>query len=399
MTDLAAVPASAVEPAAPAPGALVQLLAQPGYEASLVYLLLNVGDGDSQVLLLPPDRRSGARRVVVVDVATTRKVPALLRELHTAGLLTDPAGSPGQVRLLVATHPHFDHIGGMVDLLDLDPADAGFVEEFWDPGFYFPQPTFHALMSRLESSRIRRLQPSSGTSVTLDDVRVTVVAPGVGLRTRFDTYGVQVNDASIVLMVEYPAQRVYVEPDPANPGRVDRGLSRPRSWRLLLGADAQFTSWAQSAVDFPDLQNEQNGTLADELRAARGTDYLKSDVFKISHHASKHGVNVELLERVGAAVTLVSTQGPRSRHGFPHLLAMEAVRESREAVARSGARRRADHELGIHLTGQSLSTAEALGSVAVVVPPSRGRDLAVFRLMDGRGDRITLADARRVRRP
>jgi len=254
-------------------------------------------------------------------------------------------------------------------------------------------------MSRLESSPIRRLQPSSGTSVTFDDVRFTVVAPGVGLRTRFDTYGVQVNDASIVLMVEYPAQRVYVEPDPANPGRVDRGLSRPKSWRLLLGADAQFTSWAQSTVDFPDLQNEQNGTLVDELRAARGTDYLKSDVFKISHHASKHGVNVELLERVGAPVTLVSTQGPRSRHGFPHVLAMEAVRESREAVAKSGGEHRPDHELGIHLTGQSLATSEALGSVAVVVPASRGRDLAVFRLMDERSDRVALADARRVRSP
>ena len=399
MTDLDAVPAGTLEAASPAPGSLVRLLAEPGYESALVYLLLNVGDADSQVLLLPPDRRTGARRVVVVDVATTRKVPALLRELHAAGLLTDPVGTPGQVRLLVATHPHFDHIGGMVDLLDLDPQDTGFVEEFWDPGFYFPQPTFHGLMSRLESSRIRRLQPSSGTSVTLDDVRVTVVAPGVGLRTRFDTYGVQVNDASIVLMVEYPAQRVYVEPDPANPGRVDRGLSRPRSWRLLLGADAQFTSWAQSAVDFPDLQNEQNGTLVDELRAARGSDYLKADVFKISHHASKHGVNVELLERVAAPVTLVSTQGPRSRHGFPHVLAMEAVRESRDAVAKSGGRRRPDHELGIHLTGQSLTTKEALGSVAVVVPASRGRDLALFRLMDQRGALVSLAEARRVRRP
>ena len=399
MTDLDAVPVGALDAAAPAPGSLVQLLGTPGYESALVYVLLNVGDGDSQVLLLPPDRPAGARRVVVVDVATTRKVPALLRELHAVGLLTDPAGTPGQVRLLVATHPHLDHIGGMVDLLDLDPQDTGFVEEFWEPGFYFPQPTFHGLMSRLESSRIRRLQPSSGTSVTLDDVRLTVVAPGVGLRTRFDTYGVQVNDASIVLMVEYPAQRVYVEPDPANPGRVDRGLSRPRSWRMLLGADAQFTSWAQSAVDFPDLQNEQNGTLVDELRAARGTDYLKSDVFKISHHASKHGVNVELLERVGAPITLVSTQGPRSRHGFPHVLAMEAVRESREAVAKSGAGHRPDHELGIHLTGQSLATTEPLGSVAVVLPPSRGRDLAVFRLMDQRGDAISLADARRVRRP
>ena len=399
MSDLAAVPAATLDPAAAAPGSLLQLLAQPEHSDSLVYFLLNVGDGDSQVLLLPPDRASGTRRVVVVDVATTRKVPALLAELHAAGMLTQPPGSPGQVRLAVATHPHLDHIGGMVDLLDLDPQDAGFVEEFWEPGFFFPQPTFHALMVRLEGSRIRRLQPSSGTSVTLDDVRLTVVAPGVGLRTRFDTYGVQVNDASIVLLVEYPAQRVFVEPDPANPGRVNRVLGRPTTWRLLLGADAQFTSWAQSAVDFPDLQNEQNGALAQELRAARGTDYLKSDVFKLSHHASKHGVNVELLERVDAAVTLVSTQGPRSRHGFPHLLAMEAVRESREAVAKSGRTRRPDHELGIHLTGQSLTTGEVMGSVAVVVPSSRSRSLTIFRLMDERSDRVRLQDARRVRSP
>lgn len=399
MSALAPVPSSTLDAAVAAPGSLAALLTQPEYADALVYFLLNVGDGDSQVLLLPPDRRSRARRVVVVDVATTRKVPALLRALHAAGLLTDPVGTPGQLRLLVATHPHLDHLGGMVDLLDLDPQDTGFVEEFWEPGFFFPQPTFHALMARLESSRIRRLQPAAGMTVTLDDVRLTVMAPGVGLRTRFDTYGVQVNDASIVLMVEYPAPRVYVEPDPANPGRVNRGLARPSSWRLLLGADAQFTSWAQSAVDFPDLQNEQNGTLAAELRAARGTDYLKADVFKVSHHASKHGVNVELLERVAAGTTLVSTQGPRSRHGFPHLLAMEAVRESREAVAKSGGTRPPDHELGIHLTGQSLDSGAAMGSVAVVLPTSRSRPFAMFRLMDERSDPVRLADARRVRDP
>jgi hypothetical protein len=78
---------------------------------------------------------------------------------------------------------------------------------------------------------------------------------------------------------------------------------------------------------------------------------------------------------------------------------MEAVRESREAVAKSGGAHSPDHALGIHLTGQSLATGEALGSVAVVVPPSRGRDLAVFRLMDKRSDRIVLAAARRVSAP
>jgi hypothetical protein len=49
-----------------------------------------------------------------------------------------------------------------------------------------------------------------------------VVGPGVGLRTRFDTYGVGVNDASITLMVDYPAARVYTEVYPADPARQNR---------------------------------------------------------------------------------------------------------------------------------------------------------------------------------
>ena len=109
-------------PATAGSGALVEaILEDPG---ALVYFLLNVGDGDTQLLLLPPDSNDGARRLVIVDVATTSKLPDLIEKLHAvevpaaAGdrpLIQEP-GSPGQIRLLVATHPHFDHIGGMAEL-------------------------------------------------------------------------------------------------------------------------------------------------------------------------------------------------------------------------------------------------------------------------------------------
>ena len=48
------------------------ILEDPG---ALVYFLLNVGDGDTQLLLLPPDSNDGVRRLVIVDVATTSKLP------------------------------------------------------------------------------------------------------------------------------------------------------------------------------------------------------------------------------------------------------------------------------------------------------------------------------------
>lgn len=385
------VRSASLAPAGPGRGSLVEALEE--QPDALVHFVLNVGDGDSQVLLLPPGGGDGQRRVVVVDVATKRKVPGLLTALHEAGVLPAP-GTAGLVALLVATHPHFDHIGGMAELVDVLGPGSGCIDQFWDPGFYSPNPSFHDLVRRLEDDpRIRRLQPTSGTSLFLDAVRITVLGPGVALRMRFDTYGVQVNDASLTLMVEFPATRVYAEPASDRPGQVNRRLTTRRSRRLLLGADAQFTSWAQTTSDFPDLHDHGNALLQKELRASVGKDPLRADVFKLSHHASKNGVNVELLSRVQAGTTLVSSSAGGGRHNFPHLLAMEAAREAVQATTRSGATRHDDEVLGIHVTGSTLEDGAPVGSVAVLVPRGR-RPVRLFRLMDAPGEPVDLRRAR-----
>ncbi len=379
----------------PGDGALLGAIAKdPG---ALVYFLLNVGDGDTQLLLLPPDSNDHVRRLVVVDIATRDKLPGLVEALHDHGII-EPPGSPRQVRLLVATHPHYDHIGGMADFLDRYNGPSGCIEEFWDPGYYFTTPPFHRVMAQLESSPwIRRLQPTAGTTLYLDRVRMTALGPGIGLRNRFDTYGVGINDASITMMVTFPANSMYAEQDPERP-RINRREQRTSSRRLLLGGDAQFTSWAQTTIDFPALAQEQNAALAHELKAARGEDYLSADVFKLSHHASKHGVNIELLERVGAPVALVSSVAGGGRYGFPHLLAMEAARESRQATASRGSQRRTDQQLGIHVTGSRTDTGLHCGSIAVVVPSTPSRALQLFRLMDRHTSRVDLRAARAVLR-
>lgn len=422
-------------PAEDGVGALVQaMIDEPD---ALVYFLLNVGDGDTQLLVLPPDSNDKERRLVIVDVATTQKLPDLIEALHQVQVpaasgtqpLIQPPGSPGQIRLVVATHPHFDHIGGMYELFetydavhpghsrgsastaDADPsaphevkqstpyASSACIDQFWEPGYFFPGPSFHRLMAHLETSPwIRRLQPTSGTSTFLDSVKITVMGPGVGLRTRFDTYGVEVNNSSLTLMCEYPAHRIYTEPDPDSADRLNRRNVRKRSRRLLLGGDAQFASWAQTTIDFPDLHHEQNPVLAKELQAARGRDYLACDLFKMSHHASKHGINLELMERVNAKYVLVSSTGGGGRYDFPHALAMDAAREARQATTSSGAARLTDHALGIHVTGAVLDDppGTALGSMAVLVSPQPSRAMRIFRLMDDRKDMIDLAAAREV---
>ena len=437
MSDvLRAVDAETVAPAVAGAGSLVEAIVDE--PDALVYFLLNVGDGDTQLVLLPPDSNDGVRRLVIVDVATTKKLPDLIERLHeievpsatgTRRLIQKP-GAPGQIRLVVATHPHFDHIGGMGEFLSKynglhsrraassGGGDAGAptrmgeedkatpyasdacIDQFWEPGYFFPSASFHRLMAELESSPwIRRLQPTSGTSTYLDSVKVTVIGPGIGLRSRFDTYGVEINDSSLTLMLEYPASRIYTETDVNDKERLNRRAVRTRSRRLLLGGDAQFTSWAQATIDFPDLRNVQNPVLARELRAARGRDHLASDVFKMSHHASKHGINLELMERVNAKYVLVSSTGGGGRYDFPHALAMDAAREARQASTTSGAARLTDHVLGIHCTGAVLDDVAGtpLGSIAVMVPRQASKDIRIFRLMDDDMGLIDLPSAREVK--
>jgi len=138
--------------------------------------------------------------------------------------------------------------------------------------------------------------------------------------------------------------------------------------------------------------------LAKELHAALGRDFQDADVFKLSHHASKHGINLELLERVDAPYTLISASDGHGRYKFPHRLAMEAAREARQPTTSKPTEPAPDYELGIHLTGARLggNGRSALGTIAVLVPRAAGSPIRMFRLMDDLAKNIDLAAAREL---
>jgi ribonuclease BN (tRNA processing enzyme) len=356
--------------------------------ASLVYFVLNVGDGDTQLILLPsdPDDPHDTRQGLVVDVATQDKLPALIEGLAGEGLL--PARDRGdEFPVVIGTHPHDDHIAGMPQFI----AQFGeHISEYWDSGYYHPTASYLETMVHLERLKKRVLvtQPTSGMTRYLGTVRITALTPGVGLRSRFDTYGVNINDASIALKMEFPASRIVQQGE-------NRSYVRPTSpWSLLLGADAQTTSWAQATVDFPQLHAHQE--VREAIKDMIGPDPLHADIFKVPHHASKHGVNVELVERVRPKISLVSSVGGAGRYNFPHHLAVEAIREGIEPTT-SGQARTPDYDLNILYTSDRRGprAKEPLGSIALVIPPRRGRDLTMWRFRDEPGDDIDLSRALR----
>lgn len=347
----------------------------------MVYFLCNVGDGDSQLLLLPEDD-SGERRVVIVDSAVKNKIPWLLEALGEAELVRLDAAKP--IELVVATHPHKDHIGGIPHLL----ATYGErVHEFWDCGYFHTSPSYFETMSALEDLKgeVLYAQPTSGLRRWIGHVGLTVLAPSIQLRNRYDTYGTDPNDASISLRVEYPAGRVSRD----GGGESADGGGRA-SVTTILGADAQTLSWSYVQTDFPELQ-KSHSEVARAIGGASGKDPLRAKVLKVSHHGSKRGLNLELVERVGPALTFVSCARSSKRYNFPHTLAQDIVREGVESTAKSGRAHRPDHELGIFYTCDVETNGQPLGSIAVAMRNSTCR---VWRFGDRRQGRVDLNKGR-----
>jgi beta-lactamase superfamily II metal-dependent hydrolase len=342
----------------------------------LVYFLMNVGNADTQLLVLPED--DGVRHMIVVDVGKVAgsKLPKLIDDLRRS---PGPNAAPllsgeSRVKLLVATHPHDDHVGGIPDFLVKAGEllfDGG---EIWDPAYFHRTGRWFEMMYWLEDHpNVGRLHPTAGTRRHVGAVTVTALSPSIRLRNNFDTYGVYVNNASIALHVQFPIKRVFAPTiDEAAIGRQDRA---PDPQSLLLGADSQMNSWANVEVDFPQLRTDNDPQLR-LLGLAKGTEPLRSVVFKIPHHCSKNGLNLELVERVGAGLNLISCDATTTGHAFPHTVALEQLREAREAIATTGEQRSKDWKLGIHSTADHVQTAagngvEPLGTIAVTIPPTR----------------------------
>jgi beta-lactamase superfamily II metal-dependent hydrolase len=293
-------------------------------ETDLVVHVLNVGFGDA-ILLELPTTAGGENLLGIVDCYKGSKMLDYIRALQ-------PVRPFDGVAFICATHPHLDHVGGIRKLLK-DPLTKP--REFWDSGFRHKTITYLKILEALHQEKIPMRRLSSGMESYYGTLRVTVLGPSVALRNRYATYGIDMNNASIVLRLENCKDDVLVVESDRYRAQDDPEILRDAgSSVVILGADAEFDSWAQIAVEYPHLER----TSTHDPLVKKAVNLLNCSVIKVSHHGSMHSAPLDVYERMSPALAILSSKQEQSsvtHHGqtvtrtlYPHPVAIETLRES-----------------------------------------------------------------------
>jgi beta-lactamase superfamily II metal-dependent hydrolase len=221
---------------------------QPGPVAGkLVVRFLDIGQGDCELLQLPDGK------TILIDSGDRGKPTVEL--LKQFGV--------NDIDLIIASHPHADHIGEIRDILR-----AFKVKEIWDAGFTAKATkTYTDMLSEIKQQGVKFAAPKRGETRSFGDVHLEVLNPA----QRF--VDDNVNNASIVVRVTFGAKR------------------------FLFTGDAEVESWAQM------IDSEK--------------DKLRADVLKAAHHGSSNGTTRDILDAVRPSIYTISCAVDNDYH-HPH---------------------------------------------------------------------------------
>ncbi len=209
-------------------------------QSDLLYIhVVDVGQGDAMVVHQP-----GAC-TLLIDTGQEFQAERVVKKLEELQVQS--------LDMVIISHPHIDHFGGIVDILPSFPA-----ARFFDNGYEVePLPVFESYR------KFRKLQPyqilGSGDTLQCGDTKIDVLHPSSPPKPVAN-----INDTSLVLLISHDDFRL-----------------------LHMG----------------DLAGNQANTFINE------NEDLKADVIKIAHHGYEDAASEDLLTRVSPDCAVISTSG------------------------------------------------------------------------------------------
>lgn len=237
-------------------------------EAGLLVSFLDVGQGDSIFL------RSPSGKTMLVDGGPDGSFPVIdryLTSLNVAGL-----------DVVVASHLHADHIGGLIQVVDTYP-----IGDFYYPPFDAESETYFNLLDALKESQATVHNPLAGASSLIpwdDAVTVSILSP-------YDTIYQDFNDTSYIIRISYGNTAV------------------------LLTGDATEVAEKLALKALPN-------------------SLFRADVLKVAHHGSRDATFEPFLDAVSPAIAVISV-GKDNDYGHPHDALLDRLSERGITVYRT----------------------------------------------------------------
>ncbi|MEV4327193.1 MBL fold metallo-hydrolase, partial [Microbispora rosea] len=269
-------------------------------------VVCDVGQGDALALA------AGPGRAVVVDTGP-QPGPAD-RCLRALGVR--------QVPLVVLTHPHLDHVGGLPGVLRRRAVGAVVVSPT-----RVPEGEAGRVSAQLRTARIPEWQAVPGMRWRFGPSEITVLAPEPGVVSQGPGEGATSNNASVVLLVRWFEPATAPRDRSATPGYTPAALGevaapgagaevgvRPVPGQALRSALGPPLGAALLAGD---LETE-----AQDALVRRGLPRV--DVLKVPHHGSSRQAPA-FLAATGARAALISV-GAVNDYGHPAPLTLRRLR-------------------------------------------------------------------------
>ena len=224
------------------------------FPRSLEVHFIDVGQGDA-ILIRTPDRRH-----ILIDAGRRRRTVA--DYLDNVGVR--------RLDLVIMTHPHADHIGGITEVLENFN-----VKEVWDAGIAHTTRTYENVLHSIDRKNISYDIPESGDSQRWGSYcRAQVLNP------KPDVYHSDLNNASIAVLMRC-AQNSFL-----------------------------FTGDAEKRAEADMVRNH---------------NLPRVDVYKVGHHGSRTSSTMELLNRIRPKYAVISC-GAGNSYGHPSPVALRNLK-------------------------------------------------------------------------
>lgn len=184
-----------------------------------------------------------------------------------------------ELEIVVNTHPHEDHVGGLAGVLAVFPTHA-----VYSPTRTHSSNCFDNFVKYVDQQRLTIQIPSPGDTMTLGDANITVLGP---VKSYSD-----VNNTSIVLMVTLGQTRFLFTGD------------------MGTTAENDMLEYWDDRFDF------------------------RADVLKVGHHGSEDASGYRFLYYVNPQYGVISV-GANNSYGHPHEAALSRLHDADVSVYRT----------------------------------------------------------------